>query len=447
MVDVLLLGATGYTGRLIARYLATHPQRGSFTFGLAARSDSKLKALVHENCDLLIDVPLFVVDVTSSDAVDKAVQQTRVVINTVGPYWRWGTPVVQACVRNGRHYVDLTGETHWVKDMILRQFDYAATKARSVIVPCAGLDSIPSDILAYLGNKTLKAFAGPSANVDMSTSAWTMDASGLSGGTFSSILSYIEEVPGDKVKASQQDFALSPVRGTPSPRLRVFYSLPVSNPPVQGALYLMAFIDLQIVQRSWGLFELAKRNPNIVFGSTSQPRGEHKNPSDLSYGSQFKYEEFSALPSRFHSLLEIILLVTVAFALKVFPPVSARWLARRLMPRPGEGPTDEQLEQGTVNITNITTSTPDARGRTVSVRSIFRGKGEPGYLLRSIMIAECALSLILDSADLPAFANRGGVLTPMTAFGDVLIERLKACSSISIESEVLAAGDGGRRAL
>ncbi|KIJ66143.1 hypothetical protein HYDPIDRAFT_110317 [Hydnomerulius pinastri MD-312] len=444
MIDVLLLGATGYTGRLIARYLATHPQRTSFTFGLAARSDSKLKALVHENSDLLIDVPLFVVDVTNSDDIDKAVQQTRVVINTVGPYWRWGTPVVQACVRYGKHYVDLTGEAPWVKDIIF-QFDYVATKARSVIVPCAGLDSVPSDILAYLGNKTLKAFAGPSTNVDMSTSAWKIRGSGISGGTFSSMLSYIEEVPGDKAKASREDFALSPVRGTPSPRPRLFYSLPVSNPPVQGALYLMALIDLQIVQRSWGLFELAKRSPNLVFGTTPQPRDERKDPSELSYGSQFKYEEFLALPSRFHSLLVMVFLVTVAFTLKVFPP--ARWLARQLMPRPGEGPTDQQLEQGAINITNITTSTPDARGRTVSVRSIFRGKGEAGYLLSSIMIAECALSLILDSADLPAFASRGGVLTPMTAFGDVLIERLKACGRISIESEVLVASNGGRKAL
>jgi short subunit dehydrogenase-like uncharacterized protein len=137
MLDILLLGATGntiplclvlalthvhqgYTGRLIARYLATHPQRTGFSFGLAARSDSKLKALVREYGDLA-EVPTFVVDVTNGDDVDKAVQRARVIINAVGPYWRWGTPVVTACVRHGRHYVDLTGEAPWVRDIILGQ--------------------------------------------------------------------------------------------------------------------------------------------------------------------------------------------------------------------------------------------------------------------------------------------------------------------------------------
>jgi len=110
MLDILLLGATGYTGRLIARYLATHPQRTAFSFGLAARSDSKLKALLHEYGDLA-QVPTFVVDVANANDVDGLVQRARVIINAVGPYWRWGTPVVRACVRHGRHYVDLTGST------------------------------------------------------------------------------------------------------------------------------------------------------------------------------------------------------------------------------------------------------------------------------------------------------------------------------------------------
>ncbi|KAF8840367.1 NAD(P)-binding protein [Paxillus ammoniavirescens] len=434
MIDILVLGATGYTGRLITRYLATHPQRPAFTFALAARSDSKLKALVHEYSKSLADVPIFVVDVANHDELDTVVQRARVVINTVGPYWRWGTPVVQACVRHGRHYVDLTGEAYWVKDIIF-EFDYAATKTGSVIVPCAGLDSVPSDILTYLGNKTLKAFVGPSATVDKSTSAWKLRGSGISGGTFSSILTMLEDIPGEKAKAARRDFALSPIQGTPSPRPRAFYSLPISNPPIQGTLYLMAIGNLQIVQRSWGLFELAKRNPRLAFGPTSQPGAVHEDTSELTYGSQFKYEEFLVLPTQLHSLLVVIFLVTVGLAMKLFPP--ARWLARRVMPQPGEGPTDEQLEKGALNITNITTSTPNAQGRTTNVRTIFRGKGEPGYLLTSIIISECALSLVLNADALPAFSKRGGVLTPMTAFGDVLIERLKACGRISIESEVI----------
>ncbi|KAG8220493.1 Saccharopine dehydrogenase-domain-containing protein [Butyriboletus roseoflavus] len=290
MLDILLLGATGYTGRLIARYLATHPQQTAFSFGLAARSDSKLKALIHEY-EGLADVPTFVVDVTNASDVDGVVQRARVIINAVGTYWRWGTPVVRACVRHGRHYVDLTGEAPWVRDIIF-ELDYAASRRGSVIVPCAGLDSIPSDILAYLGNKTLKAFAGPSTTVDMSTSAWKLRGAGISGGTFASILAYLEEVPQRKFEAARRDFALSPVQGVKSPQARAFYTLPVSNPPIQGALYLMAMVNLQIVQRSWGLFELATRNPELVLGTSPQSGGEHEDTTKLSYGSQFKYEEF-----------------------------------------------------------------------------------------------------------------------------------------------------------
>ncbi|KAH7883385.1 Saccharopine dehydrogenase-domain-containing protein [Phlebopus sp. FC_14] len=441
MIDILLLGATGYTGRLIARYLASHPQRSAFTFGLAARSESKLRTLVHEYSPSFTDVPIFVVDVENSTEIDQVVQQARVVINAVGPYSRWGTPVVRACVRHGRHYVDLTGEAPWVKDMIF-EFDYVATKAGSVIVPCAALDSIPSDILVYFANKVLKEFAGPSTNIDISTSAWDIRGAGISGGTFSSILLHLEDIALEKVEAASKDFALSPIRGTPSPRPRVFYSLPISKPPVQGALYLMSIINLQVVQRSWGLFELARRSPRVAFGPACSQDGEQQNISQQSYGPDFKYEEFLALPSRLHSFLVVLFLATVAFALKVFP--FARYLARKLMPQPGEGPTEQQLQEGSVNITNVTTSRPDSEGRTINVRTTFLGKGD-GYLLSSVMISESAIALVLDRASLPPFAKRGGVLTPMTAFGDVLIERLKACGRISIESEVLVADSQGRK--
>ncbi|KAG9312290.1 Saccharopine dehydrogenase-domain-containing protein [Chiua virens] len=441
MLDILLLG---YTGRLITRYLATHPQRTAFSFGLAARSQSKLKALVREHATLA-DVPTFVVDITNTDDVDKVVQRAQVIINAVGPYWYYGTPVVRACVRHEKHYVDLTGEAPWVRDIIF-EFDYRASCCGSVIVPCAGLDSVPSDILAYLGNKTLKEFGGPSTTVCMSTSAWELHGTGISGGTFSSMLAHLEEIPKNKLEAAREDFALSPVQGVRSPQPRAFYSLPISNPPIQGALYPMAIVNLQVVQRSWGLFELATRSPGLVVTTSPQSGGKHEGTTKLSYGPQFKYEEFLALPSRLHSLLVVLFLVTVVQALRLFPP--ARWIARMIMPQSGEGPNEEQLEAGALKITNITTSLslPNAQGRRTTVRTILRGKGDPGYLLASIMIAECALSLVLETDRLPAFAKRGGVLTPMTAFGDVLIERLKASGRIAIESEIILA-DANRKKL
>ena len=140
--DILVLGATGFTGNLITRYLSVHPQRSQFSLALGARSPRKLNALVKKLNLSEPSVKLVLVDVTDEVDVERAVCSARVVINTVGPYWLWGTPVVRyvstefmkyfvnwfmpdiifffarSCVRNGVHYVDLTGETHWTKKII-----------------------------------------------------------------------------------------------------------------------------------------------------------------------------------------------------------------------------------------------------------------------------------------------------------------------------------------
>ncbi|KAG1828525.1 Saccharopine dehydrogenase-domain-containing protein [Suillus variegatus] len=438
MVDIVVLGATGYTGRLIAQYLATHPQRSSFTFGLAARSQSALEKVLKGLNLSKDDVPAYIMDVTNSSDVVAVVQQAKVVINTIGPYWRWGTSVVRACVHHGKHYVDLTGEVHWIKDIIF-ELDYAAVKSGSIVVPCCGLDSVPSDILAFVANKTLKSFGGPSTTIDLSTSAWKLGGASISGGTFSTILTALEDVPKHKLLAIRQNFALSPVEGTHSARPRMLYTLPYSDRPVYGAWYFMAITNSQVVQRSWGLYELARRL-------------NHHNATAVapfSYGPNFKYEEFVILPSALYAMVYSIVFAAIAALLVCFQPVrylllvlvaeeiTARWLARRIMPGPGEGPSEKQLQSGSVKITNITTSSPNSQGEKIVVRSIFRGRGDPGYFLSSIMISECALALVLDGAILPQISTGGGILTPMTAFGDVLVERLRRSGHVDIESELL----------
>ena len=117
MPDIVVLGATGFTGRLISRYLASHPQRGRFTWAIAARSKTKLDNLAKE-LSLPLDVENFQCDVNDEIDVQRVVKTARVVINTVGPYYSYGTSVVRACVRNAVHYVDLSGETPWERDII-----------------------------------------------------------------------------------------------------------------------------------------------------------------------------------------------------------------------------------------------------------------------------------------------------------------------------------------
>ncbi|EGO00593.1 hypothetical protein SERLA73DRAFT_178436 [Serpula lacrymans var. lacrymans S7.3] len=419
MVDIIVLGATGYTGRLITRYLYAHPERSSFSFGIAARSRSKLNDLVS---DLSLDstVQLFILDIANPEQIDAAVQKTKVVINAVGPYWRWGTPVVRSCVQHGKHYVDLAGETPWVKD-IIHEFDYVATKTGAVIVPCCGLDSVPSDAVVHISNKTLKNLAGPTTTIDLSTSSWKVQG-GVSGGTISSIITALEDVPRDKLRAARLDFVLSPVKGVPNPKPRFLYSLPLTPRTSWGSYFPMTFINRPVVHRTWGLHEAATRKRSCT---------EVEKAS--SYGPEFKYDEFLSLPSIFHAIAFSTMLLFGALSLAFIPPV--RWLVKTFAP-PGSGPSDDKLQKGFVEVTNITSSTTVGERKT-SVKSTFRGRGDPGYLLSSVMISESALGLLLDQNELPAHGRQGGILTPMSALGDVLLDRLRQSGRFEIESEVI----------
>ncbi|KAF9222365.1 hypothetical protein BS17DRAFT_881183 [Gyrodon lividus] len=258
VVDIIVVGATGYTGRCITRYLCTHPQQASFTLGFASRSSSKVFKLLPEIGKSSDDLQTFTIDVTDPASIRSVVRQARVVINAVGPYWLWGSAVVHACVRHGVHYVDLAGEVAWVKRVISEE-DYAATKSGSIVVPACGLSSIPADILAFLSNKTLKGHVGHSASIDHSISAWKCENMIISGGSFHSVLTSIVDTPRKRLREAMQDFSLSPVVGVQYPRPRMLYEISSGNGPIYGVWNVMACMDVPIVQRSWGLFELVAR--------------------------------------------------------------------------------------------------------------------------------------------------------------------------------------------
>jgi short subunit dehydrogenase-like uncharacterized protein len=388
-------------------------------------------------------VELIRVDVTKPEQVDAAVKKARVIINTVGPFFRWGTPVVASCVRHGIHYVDLTGEAAWMLD-IIKEFDYAATKTGSVIIPASGLDSIPSDIVVYLANKTLKAQLGPNTAIDTSTSAWEMHG-GISGGTLGTIIATLEEVPREKLDASSDDFALSPVQGLPSPHPRLLYTLPLSSPAIRGAFYIMAPTNRAVVQRTWGLHELEARRLAISTNSsakhsTSIPDTQASEKQRLTYGRQFKYDEFLAMSNAVSAVAFGIVFALGAVALMFLPPF--RWLFKKLVTQPGHGPSDEKMKLGRFRVTNITSSVPtDAIPRT-HVKTVMRGKGDPGYLGSAVMISESALALVCSHDKLPNLARKGGVLTPMSALGDVLIERLQSTGRFEFTSEIVVPSHG-----
>ncbi|KAF9012631.1 Saccharopine dehydrogenase-domain-containing protein [Cyathus striatus] len=377
--DILLLGATGFTGRLITRYLPPIPNAHP------SPSHSLVQELNLNQSIILVDV-----DVTNPEQVERAVKSTKVVINTVGPYWRWGTPVVKACTESGVHYVDLTGETVWIKKLIL-EYDYFASKTGAVIVPSCGFDSVPADISAYLGNKTLKAH-DPSLNPASSVTAYNIKG-GISGGTLSTAIMMLSgEVPREKAKEQIIEYSLSPVIGVKPPKPQFVYTLPIPGArPLIGGFFFMQPVNKHLVQRTWGLLELEAKNKSLTNSSS-------KSSSQLPrYGPEFCYDEFVVLPSRL-----------IAILMRVF--LMIRWVVSRLMPQSGEGPQ--------------------------------MSKGDPGYLLTAIMVSESALALALDGTDkLTEFARRGGVLTPVTAFGDRLVERLGKTGRFEFASSVVGEKD------
>ncbi|KAG5349342.1 hypothetical protein C0989_004483 [Termitomyces sp. Mn162] len=348
--DIVVFGATGFTGRLITRYLVSHPQftQGSFSFAIAARSQSKLHALVQE-LKLPSSINIVQVDVTDFKSVEAAVQRARVVINTIGPYWRWGTPVVKACARNGVHYVDLTGESVWIKDIVNEyvhlpenrsqypllsdRFDYLATKTGAIIVPSCGYDSVPSDVSAYLSNKTLKAHG----DYDVATSiSGQIVRGGISGGTLNTIFTILEDVPQDKLRESARDYSLSP--GEVFPAFRLLYEQVIpGETSVPGSFFLMAPGNTKLVQRTFGLLELQ----TITATQSGSSAEATKIARRERYGSSFAYEEFLIMSSRFSAIAFSTMFMTGFLLLARLSPL--RWLLKKFVPAPGSGPSEESV--------------------------------------------------------------------------------------------------------
>ncbi|KAF7362452.1 Sacchrp-dh-NADP domain-containing protein [Mycena venus] len=413
---VLVLGATGFTGKLITEYLAGHKDGAAFTLALGARSKSRLDAVV-SSLDLGTAVELHVVDTTRQDQLEAVVKKATVVINTVGPFYLWG-----ACVKHGVHYVDLTGETHWVKRIITR-CHYTATKTGAIIIPSCGLDSLPADITAYLSSKTLRDHSGQPVHIDSSLSAYNMRG-GMSGGTIHTGISMLETVSKEELRVANQEYSISPSVGMPSPRKPLIYRLrlPDTGKILTGATYFMARADCSLVQRSWGLLEVEAA----------------QDKSYLHYGPAFKYDEFFVTGS---AVRAVLLTLGMAIGVGVMLVSPLRWLLKKVLPKPGEGPSESVRNNGFLKVTNLTTAVPSPdRAAPLQAKTILVGQGDPGYKLTSVLISEAGLSLALNPRDaLPAIGRRGGVLTPATALGDVLVDRLATSGRVTFESKIVSA--------
>jgi short subunit dehydrogenase-like uncharacterized protein len=386
-LDIVVFGATGFVGKLTAEYLAEHAPEG-VRIGIGGRSEEKLARVKSE---LGKDWPTIVADSSDAAQLKALAERCRVVATTVGPYRKYGMPLVEACANAGTDYIDLTGEPLFIRDSIDRCHAKAeASGAR--IVHCCGFDSIPSDLGVWL----LHQEAG---ELEDTTFVVRGVRGGASGGTVDSMTTMIDEVKSDSVKRKVlfDPYSLSPDRDAEPD----FGRQPDMGPPSHDddigewlGPFVMAAINTRIVRRSNAL-------------------------QDWAYGRRFRYRETMAMGSGPVGLAKAAAVVgglgALTGALAVTP---VRKALGRFIPSAGEGPSEEVREKGFFKI-EIHARTPSGERYVCRVQA----QGDPGYAATAVMFGEAALCLVLDRDRLP---DRAGVLTPGTAMGGALVERLRA---------------------
>ena len=389
-LDAVLYGATGFVGKLTAQYLARAAPEDA-RIGLAGRSEQRLAAVRDGLGERAAGWPLLVADSRDAAALAALASRTAAVATTVGPYRKYGMPLVEACAAAGTHYADLTGETLFMRETIAR-FDAPARASGARITHNCGFDSIPSDIGVLL----LHEAAG---ELEDTTFVLRRAKGGFSGGTIDSLKGTVDEARADRslLKVLGDPYALSPDRGA-EPDLGDERDLRgVEHSPELGTWlgpFVMAPVNTRVVRRSNAL-------------------------QDWAYGRRFRYRETMAfgdgLPGRARALAVAGGSAALTAGLAI-PP--SRWVLDRVLPDPGEGPSEELVRKGFFDI--------EIHGRTPSGErwvSRVAAKGDPGYGATAVMLGESALCLALDGDRLP---GRSGVLTPATAMGTAIADRLRA---------------------
>ena len=388
--DIVVYGATGFVGLLTARYLAACAPP-DVRIALGGRSEEKLE---RTRAELGAEWPLVVADSADREAVAALAASTRVVATTVGPYFKYGKPLVEACAAAGTHYADLTGEVLFMRWSI-DAADEAARASGARIVHTCGFDSIPSDIGTLLLHEA--AQAGGHGGLGQTSLVVRSFKGGASGGTIDSARTTVDAVKKDPAgrRILTDPYALSPDRAAdPDGRDERDSLKPLRDERLGGWLapFVMGSVNTRVVRRSSALL-------------------------DHAYGAGFRYRELMLTgdgPAGLAKATGVAGGIGGLFAGFAVP--GARQLLDRVLPDPGEGPSEEARERGFFNIDVHTTCDDGTR-----LRCEIRAPGDPGYKATAVMLGESALCLALD--ELP---DAAGVLTPASAMGRALADRLNA---------------------
>ncbi len=393
-LDIVLFGATSFVGRLCAEYLARAAPR-ELRIGLAGRSRERLRDLQGSLGAVAADWPLLVADTNDRRSVRALAEATRVLATTVGPYRRYGLPVVEACAAAGTHYADLTGEVLFMREAIER-FDRAAARSGARVVHSCGFDSIPSDLGVLLLHEAVTADGA--GRLEDTTLVVRALKGGPSGGTIASLRGTVDDArrSPELARLLADPYALSPDREA-EPRLGPEGDLRGVRDDHELGIWVGPFIMGSINTR-------AVRRSNALQG--------------WAYGRRFRYREVMGFGSGPLAAAQAAAVAggvgALALGLSIGP---ARAVLERVLPSPGEGPSEQRRERGCFRIEIHARTSTGAR-----YRCRVSAQGDPGYKATAVMFGESALCLALDGDRLPP---RVGVLTPATAIGSVLAERLR----------------------
>ena len=399
--DIVLWGATGFTGRLVAEHLVGRLAATGVRLALGGRDRKRLEAIRRELTRIspaAAELPLIVADSHDRASLDAMASATEVVCSTVGPYAVHGHELVAACVERETDYCDLTGEVQFIRQTIDRHHE-AARASGTRIVHCCGFDSIPSDLGTLVLQETAAARHGAPFN-DI-TFVLRGSRGGFSGGTVASLVNVLDEAASDRSvrRVLTDPYALNPEGERQGPD-----GPDQSGPRFDDRLgrwtgpFVMAAINTRVVRRSNALL-------------------------DWRYGRDFSYREVTGFGPGLRGRLAATAMAgglgALVGALGWGPTRSL--LRRTLLPSPGDGPDRRARERGffTIDLHGRGTS-KDGEASTGRIR--VHGDHDPGYGETSRMLGESALCLALDGAELD---SPGGVLTPAVALGLRLVERLR----------------------
>ena len=394
-LDVVLFGATGFTGHLVAEYLAQN-HAGKLRWAIAGRNEAKLanvKAELVRIAPALADLEVLVADSSDAAALAEIAKKTRVVCTTVGPYAVHGMPLARACAEHGTSYCDLTGEVTFVRASI-DENHARAQESKARIVHCAGFDSIPSDLGVLILHEAFRAAGKQLAKASFFCGPMK---GGVSGGTVASMMELLEAASHDPElrRLVGDPYALMPNRA--------------KDRGPDGADQMDVRYDDRLEQWT-GPFVMAAINTRVVRRSNAL--------MDFSYGKEFAYSEamsFGGGPKGFARAAALTAGLGGFVGIASFGP--GRKLLGKFVPAPGQGPSKAARDAGYFKVRIV------GEGGGVRIDARVEGTSDPGYGETAKMLGESAVCLAKDEEALPA---RYGVLTPAAGMGMALVNRLRA---------------------